>query len=540
MQTDQDITKTSSVMEYIPEFSVYPFTVLGKYDLAVLKFLYTDQITREGQTIPLKTPRNPEQQIKLSELDVLKDKNPKYESCPDWMVIIKFLCIPHDYGSTPKEIVNFYRHTIKRTFNRTKYLYDVNQTFQSVGQGRFAGFVQFINEKIFAINLLYSHWMGLKNERFKEQREKALYAIYPEDQHQAQQKVIQTYMDTISPYENEETQQLKEGITQEYVDYYEMRPAVTQFVEDFIFMETMKCEVRDKDGKTYLIAIETIQAYLPNSMTEVWYVEDCFSEDIKNSLASHDLQVVAQHGMENFSQFHSPHHVNYKPNEKNALPIIFFESQDFHDLLRNVTGELDFLHNVRLKLQAFFLEDTVSILEFNRGQEYFFNVNRQVIAQQNVAPDTEIKIYTIQYFKIHKYDNSSSSDPVFYQQMANFINKKLYESGKSDQQFLIAQYTSTEYEEYKRQNSGYTDEVSLFQQYLFGLDSVFVSQDQTKVIIPYQEDNLASIQFVKYYTNLRRIKELNEKATQEELTFLEHVERIYKRTQNEFIENQWL
>ena len=96
LQTDQDITKTSSVMDYISVFDVFPFTVLGKYDLEALRFLYMDQIISEGNPVSLNTSRNPEEQTNLRSLDF----QPQYKSCPDWEQT-QLLCAPGDDGFTP-------------------------------------------------------------------------------------------------------------------------------------------------------------------------------------------------------------------------------------------------------------------------------------------------------------------------------------------------------------------------------------------------------------------------------------------------------
>ena len=472
-------------------------------------------------------------------------------------------------GSPPKDIVIFYKEKLKKLFNGFRYLYDINQiSTTNIALGRFENrFKPTVDSIVAIINRLYSHWVTLKNEKFKGQVEKALYTIYPKNQQEAQKKNIQTYMDAIDPYERDADgkKQLKAGITQEYLDFYDMRLEVINFIKELLFTETMACEVIDTEDKTHFISINILRSYLPSAINKAWYAEDCFSQSIQELLQNQkglktvkvvvggeerDSFVRQQKGTENFIAYHSEHHINHKIN---LLPIIVLNtgmgvlerersilgSQPFFALLTMVASELDFLHDTRVSLETAVLDDSLYYEERQLKHESFTAILDYLMAQESLATNPELKTYNNQYFNTRNYATRASHPNSFYQQLVIFIEDKLYmPNEETSTPFLKTHYNSEKYQALKRDNSPQTTEedASLFQTYLFGLDSILLVLDENQVIVPVHEDNgAASVYFPKYNANLRRIKELDDKSKMEELDFLEKLERQQKQSQNTFI-----
>ena len=601
------LSKTSSVMEYLA-FNVYPLTVLGKYDLEALRFLYTDQITiqtttpKKSEIVPLKTSKNPEEQRQLNELDTLQGKNFQYESCPNWLQSgEKILCITHDYGATPNEIVEYRINNLRQALNSERYLYDINQpltpeNIQSVFEIKRDNFVKIVGAIINSLNNLYLHWSKLRNEKFKGQEERKRYTIYPKEQSDAQEEVINTYLDTICPYEKnspdeispcrinfekprKEEPKVKEGITDEYLAYYKVRETVMRFVREYMLMKLMKCEVQDITGDSRYINLMTITQYLSNNMSNVWYVEDCYSKNIQDFLKSREgegLRVVGQVGLENNPYYHSSHHSNYKAHQFNISPAltlkntgelnpVLLASAAFFTLFGNLRYEVDFLHHLRLTLEDLLFDNALTIGERNKTHFLLENI-KSFYKEFQHDEQADMTTYITQYFGKKAYSTYSEHTASFAAQMANFIEKELYKPEKTGGiPFLVTQYNSADYQKYKQENLPqnettslskkelYNRDALLFQDYLLGTDiiddagnkeynprHVLFFPENRRLIIPLQEHSRAFRHFARYNTNQERIDELDEKATTlEGLTFFEQIERERLKAKNKFIAMLW-
>ena len=118
-----ELPKSSSVLDYLPYLSVPNLTVLGKYDLAALRFLYMNQfeyiteakpIEEEEQSLLRKTfslnvHKDPSQQKPFSRYPEILPKGKAYMHCPEWAPVKgeNFLCLLYDHGSTPLKIIRF-------------------------------------------------------------------------------------------------------------------------------------------------------------------------------------------------------------------------------------------------------------------------------------------------------------------------------------------------------------------------------------------------------------------------------------------------
>ena len=249
-----EVTKSSSVMDYLPLFNVPAMTVLGKYDLAALRFLYMGQIEMQDEKIvSLNIPEDPSQQKELNE-DILSQRK-AYHHCSDEIAYNtnddvkdreQFICRRGDYGSSPLEIVNFLIEELHRGLNGVRYRYDAMIAKPSI---------MMMGVKILGkVEKFYQRWILLRNEYLNpEELSKSKYLISEEEDR------IEDYTTLISSDKKEK----------EYEKYYNVRKPIYGFFLKVLSFETMKCEVSDDDKNTHAIDLELIKEHaleymLPN------------------------------------------------------------------------------------------------------------------------------------------------------------------------------------------------------------------------------------------------------------------------------------
>ena len=298
-------TKSSSVMDYLSS-NQPQMTVLGKYDLAVLRYLYLDHVENksyEGYNkseqdiervfLNLKIPIEFEDQKPLSEKELSQIKS--YQACIDALdseITIstmfdiqrtgvlsvdaeEFLCIQHDYGSNPKEIVQNQIKALKRSLN-DRYRYGREDVFMGA-VGKILGF--------------YNKWLDVRNEYLKSEGLLGEQFVAFDDE-----SGLKEYRDDI----------LEGGLIKGYSEYdlyYPVREPIANFVMDFVLLETMKCQVHKKgdENTAFFLDLESIKSKLPGG--DSLYVEDCESDSVKTFLDNEDLVYMSQRGLENFYRY---------------------------------------------------------------------------------------------------------------------------------------------------------------------------------------------------------------------------------------------
>ena len=305
--------KLSSVMDY-PSLDMPMLPVLGKYDLAALRYLYMDQVEKtdysyvdsgkngKNHLISLNTAKNPSQQQKLGE-EIISLMKP-YAHCSDNVrtkntmkggvtgVIFRqsvyhsldgvldpssedFLCISEDYGSTPLEIVNNDIAAFNRTV-KNLYRYDGEKP------------PKIPLTPLKRILSFYDKWTLLKNDYLSTtgQEEKAWTILNDK-------KTINSYLNALEGTDSNE----------EYALYKPIRDVITNFLMDFLFSETMKCRAKNERGDEFLLDLEAIKKTLSTLIKGKRYVVDCYSGQIRKWLKKNNLELVSQKGLENFISY---------------------------------------------------------------------------------------------------------------------------------------------------------------------------------------------------------------------------------------------
>ncbi|MDE0091774.1 MAG: zinc-dependent metalloprotease, partial [Oligoflexia bacterium] len=293
-------TKSSSVMDYLP-LDQPPMVVLGKYDLAVLRYLYLDQLEtqsykgyhEEGQDIEavlmnLEIPTEPETQTALSQRELSQMKS--YQACWDSLVGSKeeHLCLRFDYGSTPKEIVQNYIGRFQQNLNdRYKY-----------------GRVGVIHPLVYisgSSNILrfYEKWIGVRDEYFLSQGlESVKYVAFGDEEG------IEQYAAVLE-------KGIKNSSDSEYSLYYPVREPIANFMQNFLLLETMKCQVhKGNEEEAFFLDLEDIKNKLSGNNN--LYVRDCLSGPIQTFLTDNGLTYMGQKGLEFFKNY------NFRKEEKDV------------------------------------------------------------------------------------------------------------------------------------------------------------------------------------------------------------------------------
>ena len=292
----------SSIMDYIP--STHKATPLpGKYDLAVLKFLYLNRLelkkTPESSEdfLSLNIPEDPLKQKSLSSQTDLSSKMKNYLYCADKPLRGEnedFLCLLYDYGSSPLETVTFYIERFKRRLN-LRYRYDIAPLLWKWSLDHFS---------FSMVQKFYERWIRLRDEHL-DSKGASFKAYY---------KVADT--SSIDSYEKTLEEGLQ-GTNKDYKSFYKIRSAVADFLMDLMFLETMKCRVQDSQGQSLSLNLEYIKETLQSQWADdIFYVEDCYSPQIGQFFAGSGLEMTGQTGLENFDSFY--------PRGKEKRADVFF------------------------------------------------------------------------------------------------------------------------------------------------------------------------------------------------------------------------
>ena len=545
----QELPESSSVMDYVPlHFSSLP--VLGKYDMAALRFLYMDQVEKKKPNqkepfLSLEIPNEPSQQKPLSEAIISQKKN--YLHCSYSEIgNPRSLCRMFDYGSTPEAITKFKILEIERNFNRLRYRYDTFTApweYLSNDPRKVRGYYYWwidnrLMGPIFSVVNLYNYWLKLRNQYLLNgEKQKARYII-PEDKRLIESHIVKEYQNTIKGNLD----------NTEYNLYYQVREPVFNFFMNFLFLETMKCEVEDEDNekKRYFFDLELIKRNLLSGGKETTegqfiegqttegqlYIVDCYSQAVKDFFKNEGLDVIGQKGMEHFED----HSYNSDPSLRRedvlALGSILNSfNRGFpgktNKIFFGLAEEPDFMENFRIKLEEhIFHKDYLSKVDLERIKQLYnmftSAVNTKLKRNNNdisVSHETE-KYWTSVVYSVRTGTGS------FYE----LVEKPLKEKSRTIEEINVP-FLIPVYQQYL--DSAMNEQMN-FLAYVANKDETI--KTEKKLIIPFQQGSLVERMILKYNENLKVIRELDELERKEgALTFLEATERERKKEQNEVL-----
>ena len=571
--SDKKMPKTSSVMDYLPPLEALPLTVLGKYDLAALKFVYMNQfehfdLNTDGSlrlvSKELDFPEDPAQQKQISQ-QFDREILTAYLHCPDDLARRRgiknqgenFFCQRFDYGSNPLETVNYHFEKVKYVFRSLRYRYDVD---------RGTGFGGLFTSSFIKIAEFYSRWVALRNQYLKSTQQQQIaidYMIGNDERAEDYKKTIQEGLD----------------INENYNKHHQIRSLFHRFMTDFIFLETMKCEVceleeNSKDqckvgSPNHLIDLEIIREALLPIHKEDSFVRNCFSTNVQTFLQQKGLKLLSQIGVENFKSYYSEEKHNRHGWDVYSLSGFlksFVGSQDRIELLPE---DPDLYEEFREKLEDHILKDDLSKDDREHITKVYGTIKTKILKEESEDDEEknkEIVKYNDDHFRPFKFFTGTENSLSFYNLVIRPVSNDNMEVKDIEIPFLTEKYA--EYLEHCRllkEDQGYLtefqkadadglyglhgghischeQEMSLidFQRYLIGLPT---SIDNTKekdpsFIIPFQPGNFSSRMIVKYNGNLREINRLDDiekqlKAQEEELTFLQKINRQNRKEHNE-------
>lgn len=325
------LPKASSVVDY-PASEIPQLTVLGKYDINLLRYLYMDQVEKKGGgVLALNTPDKPEEQQRLSESILSQMKI--YAHCADTIQSSKghkimgvpildidaedFLCLRYDHGSNPEEIVQFEINKFRRLINYIRYRYDGTTLIDQVLSQDMYGMV-------YKIPYFYAKWIQVRDQYLTRN------GLIEEA------RLILSSKEKIKNYNTDIEEGLRKS-NKEYAQYYPIREMVADFFQDLIFTETMKCKVQDSQGKVRSLDLNAIKQILLPELKHQLYVRDCYSKHITDFLAKNNLSLIGQFGAEYFHSYYSEG-INSDKNDVYPEAYVVKGLQDFSDrILREST-----------------------------------------------------------------------------------------------------------------------------------------------------------------------------------------------------------
>ena len=504
----EKISKSSSIMDYLP-MDIPLLTVLGKYDLATLKFLYLDQIeNKEGKVLSLNSPEDPSKQKSLYLNSDLSSQRKNYAHCPDNALEgvnifdagkNDFLCLSHDYGSNPSEIVHFYIQTFKQALS-TRYVYD-----------------EIPDERRFLYKIIPSLIAVLGfNNKWLQVRDKYLQSIHKE---RDVNYVINK--SSVEGYKN----LLKSGLetnNTEYKSYYAIRDSISNFLMNLLLTPSMTCTVKDSDDKEHVLNLESITKILQPIYNNQLYIEDCHSDQVAKFFNEKDLTLIKQKGVELHYSYY-PEGTDHKVDIFSLLYINyvladkFSMSKPFNKV--SFLQEIDMADTFRLKLEEAFLigkgksardlettgslyfKEFISMLYYKNGEESHFEENRP-------------------HWQTIKYLNGTGSQS-FYKNVQEPLNNK------APIETIHVPFLTQAYKNYQKIS---IPNKPSFQDYI--KQSKNIIKDQHSIIIPFKLDGYIAKVIEKYNQNLKQIEYYDNLEKERGLTDIEKILRAGLITHN--------
>ncbi len=526
-----EIAKSSSVMDYLPNFDVPPMTALGRYDLAALRFLYMGQIEMpDGEIVSLNIPEDPGHQKKLSEKILSQRK--AYRHCSDSIRYNshsnvedggKFICRLNDYGSSHLEMLNFIVEKFNRNLNTIRYRYDA--------QIREPTIVEIGTHYLGNLEKFYQRWIFLRDQYLSsdEQSKSKYFISEDEDFNEARMKDYKKLI----PSDNKE---------EEHKKFYNVRDPIYKFFLEVLSLETMKCKVAD-DKNTYTVDLELIKKYaLEYILSEHrafnkadFYVENCYSEMIKNFLSNEGLTLVGQRGLENFknnSYFEEKGDRSWDWSVAQAASDrgLFFDQNVRY--LTSFTKDPDLFHDFRKNFEETLInQDDHSKTDLDKIYKIYKQIFVKAIKKhrEDNKEDQRILKNNTDYLKTFQFFTSTTRLGSFYDKVQEPLN------GGASIETVGIPFLTEHYKKYEKLSEEEKQNIN-FEKYIINSGESVVSVDEDSnpvVIVPFQSNSIILEIIKKYNQNQKKVEELNNLERNRELTFLEVVDRQKKLDQNE-------
>jgi hypothetical protein len=275
---DGSVIKSSSVMEY-PSFEEDRLVNPGPYDVAAIRFGYTNSIEIDGENSPRIMKLSENLQID-SQLKAKGVKARSFKFCTDEdvdQVNIDPMCARHDHGTTPLEVVkgiiNNYNSTVALHFNR------FDRAISPAGAQYFTG--ENISQRIF-----YSTFVPLKMFYDKWRSHLSQYAGHGNE-----------YLEKLSPSEYQallkrmsEDARYKEVFNQ----YYPASRTVYGFLKQLVFLPIKQCVTENDKQQARVIPLEIIRKEIFANTGKS--VHSCSNDEVLKMLAAKNLKLVAETG----------------------------------------------------------------------------------------------------------------------------------------------------------------------------------------------------------------------------------------------------
>ena len=554
MAGSMELPKTSSIMDYIP-FYKPPMTVLGKYDLAALKYLYMDQLEKQdGSLLTFNIPENPDHQTPLKRLldkgslsqlkvyahcgDAINNNRIWYrEKLEDGRFLKKqlryvlkpyaedFLCLTHDYGSTPLEIVQSDIEEFKRTMKVSRYIYANDEGFGfSLLYRRILGF--------------YKKWINLRHEYFRSigKLEKSFSPFNDTDSIERYKALIENISNT----------------NKEFALYYPAREIIFKFIKDVIFLKTMKCEIQDNDDRIQYLDLDFIKRKLLSKDLEELYVEDCRSEHIQSFFADNHLTYLNQTGLENFSSYYSKGINNDRKDlipVSNILRALYLDRKKVNEILTsNNLGEsgisfLDFIQEPDFLSEFFDRLKTDLLLAKELGASGsdlkhlvdLLKRSNQYLSQIHSITNHQIIKSTIwdnqKQFLSLEYTAGIFGEKSFYKRVQEPLNSQIV---SPEEIFSGIPFLKEVFQEYSHFVVN-TNSQRNFQSYLVKRDETLIEPQNFAFRIPFEPGGFVEEVIVKHNKNLEELEKLKQKEKKEGLTTIEEMEKAVLEIHNHYL-----
>ena len=502
VDSSQPVSKSSCVMDYI-HFSKPQLNVLGKYDLATLRFLYTNQVEvlkkapdmqdPEEAILPIQWDENPLNQISLSQSN--ENISAKYLTCADWQKG-SLTCVGYDYGKDPGEVVKNEFLNIKRIFNSRRYRYDADpkEFFE-------LNYTWNLSSALDYLNLYYNKWLDLKNALMNTKGNPSD-GLYQSDNKEASK----SYTDTLSQHYLDSTTE------KDYKMYYPVKSVFKQEIMDWLLIEEMTCQVEydDLKGETKKAWV-TLEFLKSQILNEDLYVENCFSPAIKDFLDIHyqNVTIISQKGYENFktaSYYSSLEHPNYVID---ILPLSFIYDGSYsykedkteeaekrkiklENIIEQLSQEPDIIYELAKKIKDEMLDGETFQSQFKANQ----TVRIQGTIQQALR-----KILSINDNISEKYINDLARYTVPLHNFYNDIQQP------AEKQAISIPFVKEVWDNY---NSIYqTKTEKSFQ--VFFLEQDEVVKKNERIAFPHQSDSFIAEVIKNLNKNIKELKEIRQK-----------------------------
>ena len=341
-----DLPQYSTVMDYAHPY--FPgMSVPGKYDIAVTKFVYFDQVELEGGGV-LHVPSGEKEQKPI--VDVIKEAQQAQASREDAAIegvseieVKKYkvcggkhkskpqsdihpdnpLCAQHDYGVTPKEIVeNMIR--VHQDHIMTGYKkYDSNKLEMPDFGSRDFG-IKTVDKMVKISNKLQSYITQLIKAGNKKVTD---YFFLDQDKVDAYKDLIQTEADNNS----------------EFNLYYEARKPILDYLKKLFYLPPKHCVYETSEGQYHSIALEVIwkriQAQHSDSGRDIFM--DCKSPSVQKWADENSLgHLVTEVGffVSNRQYFVKPRNTDEDPIDEYSIFASRPMEQQQYAMLRQMFG----------------------------------------------------------------------------------------------------------------------------------------------------------------------------------------------------------